>query len=55
MQPAVVSEMPPYNLGTFTFESQPHRNVSFVVKVGHDDFMTIVQGLTNGNADEPHE
>src|SRR5580700_6406539 len=55
MQPAVVSKMPPYDLRAFTFESQPHRNISFVVKVGDDDFTTIVQGLTNCDADEPHE
>ena len=55
MKPAIVSKMPPYNLRAFTLQGQPDGNVGFVVKIGHDDFTAVLQRLTNGKADEPHE
>jgi hypothetical protein len=55
MKKAILSEMPPNNFCAFTLQGQPNCDVGFMIEVSHDDFTAIFQGLTDGEADEPHE
>src|SRR5437763_17021877 len=55
MKAAILSKMPPDDLCALTLQRQPHRDVGFMIKVGHYDLAAFFQCLANSDADQPHE
>src|SRR5882762_2696570 len=51
----IFTHLPPDDPGPLAFELQPCGDIGFVVKVGDDDFVAVLQSATDGEAEQPKE